>query len=187
MVTTLPTKQSQFLRPIPTIRQKIDFTRDGESKGLEHPFGQGDFGLKGSTSFGPFRMIEFCPQRQKKVFIKQGKEDPLVTKDIGLLSMIPMPGTSWNLFACLLGEGVIDNQKENGMGFDPQGMEELIQSGLCDLLHGPDVVPQESGEARKRSVQKAMGKGLNHRRSVELFAQLDEGDDKGGENLERRS
>jgi hypothetical protein len=187
MVATLSAKQGQFLRPIPTIHQKIDFTRDGKSKGLEHPFGQSDFGLKGTTSFDPFRMIEFGPERQKKVFIKQGKEDPLVTKDIGLLSMISMPGTSWNFLPCLLGDGVIDNKKENGMGFDPQGMKELVQSGLCDLLHAPDALSQKSGEAAKRSMQKGTGKGLNHRGSVDLFAQLDEGDDKGGENLERRS
>jgi len=187
MVATLSAKQGQFLRPIPTIHQKIDFTRDGKSKGLEHPFGQSDFGLKGTTSFGPFRMIEFGPERQKKIFIKQGREDPLVAKDKGLLSVISMPGTSWNLLPCFLSNGVIHDKKEDGLGFDPQSMEELIQSGLCNLLHGPDVLSQESGETGKRSMQKRMAKGLNHRRRVDFFTQLDEANNKGRENLERRS
>ena len=65
------------------------------------------------------------------------------------------------------------------MGFDPQGGEELVQSGLCGLPHGPDVFPQKSGEAGKRSVQKAMDKELNYRGGVDFFAQLDEVDHKG--------
>ena len=146
MVTTLSAKQSQFLCPIPTIRQKVDFTREGDSEGLKHPFGQDDFGPEGTRSFGPFWMIEFSPERQKKVFIEQAREDPLVAKDKSLLSMISMPGTSGNLLACLLGNGVIHNKKEHGLGFDPQGMEELIQCGLCNFFHRPDVLSQESGE-----------------------------------------
>jgi len=70
MVTTHSTKQSQLFRPIPAIRQKIDFTRDREVKGLKDSFGQGDFGLKGATSFSPLGMIEVGPERYKKVFIK---------------------------------------------------------------------------------------------------------------------
>lgn len=65
------------------------------------------------------------------------------------------------------------------MGFDPQGGEELVQSGLCELPYGRDVFPPKSGEAGKRSVQKVMGKGLNHRGGVDFFAELDEVDHKG--------
>jgi hypothetical protein len=101
--------------------------------------------------------------------------------------MIFIPGKSGILLACLLGNGGIHKKKEDGMGFDSQGMEELIQSGLCDLLHGPDVLSQKSGETAKRLVQKARGKGLHHRGSVGFFAQLNEANDKGRENLERRS
>src|SRR4030042_2571817 len=99
-------------------------------------------------------MIEFGPERQKKVLIEQGREDPLVAKDIGFLSMISMPGTSWNLFACLLDDRVIHDKKEHGMGFNPQAMEELFQSGIGHFLQGPDVLSEESGEAGQRAGKK---------------------------------
>ena len=178
MVSTLATKLSQCFCPIPAIRQKIDLTRDREAKSLEHLFGNRNFSLKGTTSLGPFRMIEFGLERQKKVFIKQGQEDPLVAKDIGFLSMISMPGTSWNLLACFLGKGVIHDKKEDGIGFDPQSLEKPDQSDLCNFLHGPDVLSQESGKTAKRAVEKGMGKSLNHRRGVHFSAQLDEAEDK---------
>ena len=187
MVATLSTNPSQCFGPIPAVCEKIDFTRDGESKGLEHLLGQGDFGLEGAQSFGPFRMIEFGPAGQKKVFIKQSQKYPLVAKNILVLRMIFMPGTSWNLLTCLLDDRVIHDKKEDRMSFDPQGVEELVQSGPCDLLHGPDVLSQESGKTGERSVEKRMSKGLNHGRSVHFFAQLDKANDKGGKDLERRS
>jgi hypothetical protein len=154
MVTVLSTKLSQLFRPIPAIRQKVDFTRDRESKGLEHLLGDGDLCLERTASLRSFRMIEFGPEGQKKVLIEQGKEDPLVAKDIGLLSMIPMPGTSWNLFATLRDDRVIHDKKEHGMGSDPQGMKELLQGGLGHFLHGPDVLSKESGETGQRPVKK---------------------------------
>jgi hypothetical protein len=154
MVTILPTKQSQLFRPIPTIRQKVDFTRDRESKGLEHLFGHGDLGLERTASLCSFRMIEFGPEGQKKVLIEQGREDPLVAKDIGLLSMIAMPGTSGDLFACLPNDRVIHDKKEHGMGFDMQGVKELFQGGLNHLFQGPDVLSEESGEAGQRPMKK---------------------------------
>jgi len=184
MVATLATKLSQGLCPIPAICQKIDLTRNRETKRLEHPLGHGDFGLERTTSSGSFGMIEFGPERQKKVFIKQSQEDPLMAKDIGFLSMISMPRTSWNLLACLLGERIIHDKKQDGMGLDPQGLEKPNQTDLDDLLHGPDVLSQESGKAAKRAVEKGMGKRLNHGRSMDLLAQLDEADNKGRENLE---
>ena len=154
MVTILSTEQSQFFCPIPTIYQKVDFTGDRESKGLEHPFSHGDLALERATSFGSFRMIEFGPEGQKKLFIEQSKEDPLVAKDISFLSMISMPGTSWNLFATLLADRIIHDNKEHGMGFNPQGMKELLQGGLGHLLQGPDVLSEESSEAGQRAVKK---------------------------------
>jgi hypothetical protein len=154
MVTILPTKQSQLFRPIPTIRQKVDFTRDRESKGLEHLFGHGDLRLERTSSLRSFRMIEFGPEGQKEVLIEQGQEDPLVAKDISLLRMIVMPGTAWNLLATLLDDRVIHDKKKHGMGFDPQGIEELLQRCLSHFLHGPDVLPEESSEAGQRPMKK---------------------------------
>jgi hypothetical protein len=68
--------------------------------------------------------------------------------------MISMPGTSWNLFACLLDNCIIHDKKEHGMGFDSQGVKELLQSGLGHLLQGPDVLSKESGEAGQRPMEK---------------------------------
>jgi hypothetical protein len=147
MITPCSTDLSQGLSPIPAICQKIDFTGDREAKPLKHLFDQEDFGLKRAASFGPFRVIEVSPEGQKEVLIKESKEDPLVAKDMGFVCSLFMPGAAGHLCACLLGDGVIHDKKEDRMGFDPQMMEELRQSDLCDLFHGPDILSQESSKA----------------------------------------
>jgi hypothetical protein len=111
-----------------------------------------------------------------------------MAKDIGhVLSMIFIPGIPQDLLAGFLGKGIVHDKKECRMDFDLKRMRELVQGDFCDLLHGLDALSQESGEAAKRLVQKGAGKGLNHRGGVGFFPQLDEADDKGGENLEKRS
>ena len=111
-----------------------------------------------------------------------------MTKDINhVLGMILMPTTAGNLLACLFNKRVIHDKKDNLPGRDPQRLEELMQGGLRDLLHSPKAFSQESCEAGKRSAQERMGKGLHHRGSVDFFAQLDETDNKGREDFERRS
>jgi hypothetical protein len=103
-----------------------------------------------------------------------------MAKNIGhILSMIFMPSTPGDFLACLLDQGVIDNKEEDRLGFDSQGIEELVQGGLENLFHGPDVLPQEPGETGEGSVKKGTGKGLNHRRSVDFFAQLNEAHNEG--------
>jgi hypothetical protein len=57
--------------------------------------------------------------------------------------------TSLNLLPCLRDNVIIHNNKEYRMGFELQGIEELVKSNLCDLLHGPKVLPKESGETRE--------------------------------------
>jgi hypothetical protein len=147
MATPCSTELGQRLSPIPAICQKIDFTGDREAKSLKHLFDQEDFGSKRAASFGPFRVIEVGPEGQKEVLIKEGEQDPLVAKDMGFVCPLFMPGTSGHLLACLLGNGVIHDKKEDRMGFDPQMMEELGQSDLCNLFHGPDILSQESSKA----------------------------------------
>jgi hypothetical protein len=111
-----------------------------------------------------------------------------MAEDIGhLLSMILMPTTAGNLFACLFNKGVIDDKKEDIPDRDPQRLEELMQGDVCDLLHRPKAFSQESGEAADRSVQERKGKRLYHGGSVDFFPQLDETDDKGREDFKRRS
>jgi hypothetical protein len=86
-----------------------------------------------------------------------------------------------------LDKGVIHDKKESRMGFDLQMIEELGQSNLCDLFHGPDILSEESGEARKRAAKKGVGEGLDHGGGMGFFARLNKADDIGRENLERRS
>jgi hypothetical protein len=147
IVTPCSTELSQRFSPIPAICQKIDFTGDREAKSLKHLFDQEDFGSKRAASFGPFRVIEVGPEGQKEVLIEESKEDPLVAKDMGFVGSLFMPGTSGHLLACLLGNGVIHDEKKNRIGFDPQLIEELGQSDLCNLFHGPDILSQESSKA----------------------------------------
>jgi len=119
MVTPCPTELSQRFSPVPAICQKVDFTGDREAKSLKHLFDQEDFGSKGAASLGPFRVIEVGPERQKKVLIKEDKQDPLVTKYMGFVGSLFMPGASRHLPACLLGNGVIHDKKQSRMVFDP--------------------------------------------------------------------
>jgi hypothetical protein len=147
MVTPCSTEVSQRLPPVPAICQKIDFTGDREAKRLKHLFDQEDFGSKRAASFGPFRVIEVGPEGQQEVLIEKSKQNPLVTKDMGFVGSLFMPGTSGHLLACLLGNGVIHDKKQSRMVFDPQMMEELGQSDLPNLFHGPDILSQESSKA----------------------------------------
>jgi hypothetical protein len=147
MITPCSTKLSQRLSPIPPVCQKIDFIGDREAKRLKHLFDQEDFSSKRAASFGPFRVIEVSPEGQKEVLVKESKEDPLVAKDVGFVCSFFMPGAAGHFLACLLGNGIIHDKKEDRMGVDSQMMEELGQSDLCDLFRGPDILSQESSEA----------------------------------------
>jgi len=189
MIATLSTDLNQRFGPVPAIGQDIEFTRDWQCKGSDDLLSQGDFGLKGTAPPRPFRMIELSPQGQKKIFAQQGREDPLMAKDIGhVLSMILMPTTAWNLLACLFSQRVIHDKKEDIPDSNPQRLKELMQSGLRDLFHRPTVFSQESGKAGERSAQdRMMNKGSHHGGSVNFFAQLDKTDDKAREESKRRS
>jgi hypothetical protein len=147
MITPCSTQLGQRLSPIPPVCQKIDVTGDREMKRLKHLFDQEDFGSKRAASFGPFRVIEVSPEGQKKILIKESKEDPLVAKDVRFVCSLFMPGTAGHLLACLLGNGVIHDKKEDRMGFDPQMTEELGQSDFSDLFHSPDILSQEPSKA----------------------------------------
>ena len=103
-----------------------------------------------------------------------------MAKDIRhVLSMIFMPTTPWDFLPCLPNEGIINDKKEDRLGLDSQGMEELSQSDLHHLFCGPNVLSQEPGKAGKRSAQEGKAEGLNHRGGVIFFTKLDKSDDKG--------
>ena len=179
MVTTCSNELSQGLAPIPSIRQHIEFTRNRQLETSDNLFNQGDFGLEGAASFGSPGMVEFGPERQKEVLVEQGRENPLVAEDMRLSSMVFMPGTSGHLFACFFGNRIIHDKKEDRTLLNPKRLEELVQSGLGDLFHGPDIFSEESGKARNRSVKKWIAETVDHGGSVSFFAQLDEADDEG--------
>jgi hypothetical protein len=110
-----------------------------------------------------------------------------MVKDVRLLlNMIFIPSTPWDGLSGLSNKGVIDNEKEDRLGFDSQGMEEFFQSDLEHLFCGPNVLSQEPGKAGKRSMQEGKAERLNHRGGMSLLAQLDKSDDKGRKDFERR-
>lgn len=187
MITPCSTELGQGLSPIPAICQEIDFTGDRKTKRLKHLFDQEDFGSKRAASLGSFRVIEMGPEGQKEVSIQESKQDPLMTKDVGSTGSVFMPSTSGYPLACLLDQGIIHDKKESRVGFDLQMTEELGQSDLCNLSRSPDVLPEKSCEARKRSAKEGLGEGLDHGRGMGLFARLKKADNIGRENLERRS
>jgi len=187
MVATPSTDPNQGFGPIPAISQHIEFTGDWQSKDSDDLLGQDDFALKGTTPSRPFRMIKLGPQGQKKLLVEQGRQNPLVAKAAGLLGMVPMPTTARDLLACLFNQAVIHDKKEDIPGRDPQRLEELTQGDLPNLLRRPNTLSQESSKTRERSPQERMGHRLYHGGGVDFFAQLNEADDKGREDLKRRS
>jgi len=188
MVTTRSTDLNQRFGPIPTVSQDIELTRNWQCKGFNDLLSQGDFGLKATTTPCAFWVIKFGPQGQKEIFEEQGRENPLMAKDIGhVLGMILVPATARNLFPGLLNQAVIHDKKQDIPGCDPQCLEELTQGGLRNLLDRPDALAQKTGEAAERPAQERMGKGLHHGGSMDFFAQLDEADNKGREDFKRRS
>ena len=126
MVTILSAELSQRLPPIPTVCEKIEFTGNRQTKGLKHLFDQEDFGSKRAASFGPFGVIEFRPEGQKEVLIKESQEDPLMAKDVRFVSPFFMPSTAGHLLARLLGNGVIHDKEQNRMFLDLQVVKELL-------------------------------------------------------------
>ena len=148
VITPAPADPNQLLRPIPAIGDKVEFIRNGNRKISDHLLGNGYFGTKPTASLGSPRMIESGPKGQNKVLVKQGRKDPLVAKDIGhVVSMVLVPRAAGYPFSTLLGDRIIDNEKDHTPGLDSQGIEELPQGGLGQVLFGPGVFAEESGEA----------------------------------------
>jgi len=188
MITRLSTDPSQRFGPVPAIGQDIELTRNRQDKGTDNLLSQGDFGMKWAATPRPFGMIQLGLQRQEKLLAEQGREDPLMAKDIGhVLSMILMPTTAGNLLASLLSQRVIHDKKDNISDRNPQRLKELIQGDLRALLHSPNAFSQEAREAAERSAQERASQGLHHGGSMGFFAQLDKTDDKAREDFERRS
>lgn len=148
VIASLPTTFNQFLAPIPTIHEDIDFTRDRKFEAMNNPLSQIDFRVKWSTSFSALGMVEFGPQGEEELSVKEGRKDPLVAKDLGhLIVMVSIPGAARNLFPSFLNQRIIDNKKYDGLGFNVQGMEEVFEFDFSAFFHGPNVLSQKSSKA----------------------------------------
>jgi len=147
MIATPPTGLNQCFGPVPAIDQDIELTGNRQGKGSDDLLSQGDFGLKGTATPRPFRMIKFGPQGEKKILVEQGRENPLMAEDIRhILSMILMPTTAGNLLAGLFSKRVIHDKKEDIFDTNSQCTKELMQGGLHNPLHRPTVFSKKSGK-----------------------------------------
>jgi len=147
MVAITPTKQGQFFTPVPAIGQNVELTGHGQAQALKDLLGQGDLGVETSTSFGPLGVVESSPQGQDRLFIEEGRQDPLVAKDVSqVLGMILIPSAAGNLLPCFLDNRIIQEKKDDGARLNLEDMEELLKSRSQDLIHGPGILAQEPGE-----------------------------------------
>jgi hypothetical protein len=78
---------------------------------------------------------------------------------------------------------VVEEKKDDGAGFNLEGMKEFMDSRSPDLIHGPGIPSQEAGEAGEGSRKKRARQGLEHGGGVPLFSQLDEAQDEGRKSL----
>ena len=186
MVSITPAKQGQFLTPVPAIGQNVELAGHGQAQALKDLLGQADLGVETSASFGSFWMVEPGPQGQDRLFIEEGRQNPLVAEDIGqVLGMILIPSAAGDLLPRFLDNRVVQQKKDNGTGFNPEGTKEFIDSRVQDLIQGPGILSEEPGEAGERSGKKRAGQRLDHGGGVSLFAQLDETHNEGRKDFER--
>jgi hypothetical protein len=186
MVTITPAKQSQFFTPVPAIGQNIEFTSHGQAQALKDLFSQGDFGLEASASFGSSGMVEAGAQGQDRLFIEEGRQNPLVAKDIRqVLSMILIPSAAGEFLPCFLDNRIIEEKKDDRAGLNLESMEEFMESRSQDLIHGPDILSEEPGETGERSGKERARQRLDHGGGVSFFSQLDEAHKEGRKEFER--
>ena len=188
MVAIFPARQSQFFGPVPAVGQNIEFTGPGQVHTLEDPLRQGDFRLEASASLSPFGMIEAGRQRHKSLFIQERRQNPLVAKDIRqVLGMILIPTTSRDFLPGFFDDRIVQEQKDDRAGLNFKGIEKILKRQGQDLIHSPGILSQEPGEAGEGSGKERAGQGSDHGRGVPFFSQLDEADNEGRKELERRA
>ena len=187
MVTILPADFNQFLCPIPSIRQDVEFASDRKTKALDQLLRHGNFCLKTAAALGPSRMIQSGPEGHKGVLPKQRRHNPLMAKDIRQIArMVFIPSTSRNFRSSLFLDRIVQDDKERGTSLDAKGFEELMDSHIHNFIHSPRVLPQKTSKAGKRFSQKGSAESFDHGGGMSLFAKLDEADNKRGEELKGR-
>jgi len=186
MVAVTPAKQGQFFTPVPAIGQNVELAGHGQAQALKDFFGQGDFCLEASASFGPFGVIKPGPQGQDRLFIEERGQNPLVAEDIRqVLGMILIPSASGDLLPRFLDNRVVQEKKDDGASFDLEGMKEFMESRSQDLIHGPGILSEEPGETGEGSGKESARQRLDHGGGVPFFPQLDEAHDEGRKDFER--
>lgn len=185
MVAMTPAKQAQFFTPVPAIGQNLEFAGNRQAQALKNLLSQGDFRLEESAAFGPFGVVEPGPQGQDRWFIEEGRQNPLVAEDVGqILGMILIPTASGDLLSRLLDNRVVQEKKDDGAGFNLEGMKEFAESRSQDLIHGPGILSEEPGETGEGSGKEGARQRLDHRGGVPFFSQLDETHEEGRKEFE---
>jgi hypothetical protein len=188
MVAIIPAKQSQFFTPIPAIGQNIKFAGHGQAQTLKDLFGQGDLGVKTSAPLDPLGVVKPSPQGQDRLFIEERRQNPLVAKDIReVLGMILIPSAAGNLLSRFFDNRIVQEEKDDGARFNLEGLEEFLEGQGQDLIPGPGILSQETGETGERSGKKRASQRFNHGRGVPFFSQLDEAKNERGKEFERRT
>ena len=83
-----------------------------------------------------------------------------MAKDIGhLMGMIFMPSASGYLFPRLLRQGVIDHEKEHGVGFDLKGFKKVFHSHPNQVFLVPDIISKK--RVKLTGFLGRLDKGLN--------------------------
>jgi hypothetical protein len=186
MVAITPAKQGQFFTPVSAIGQNVELAGHRQAQPLKDLFGQGNFRLEASASFGPFGVIKPGLQGQDRLFIEERCQNPLVAEDIRqVLGMILIPSASGDLLPRFLDKRVVQEKKDDGAGFNLEGMEEFIESRSQDLIHGPGIFPEEPGEAGERSGKERARQRLDHGGGVPFFPQLNKAHNEGRKDFER--
>ena len=109
-----------------------------------------------------------------------------MAEDIGqVLGMIFIPAAAGDLLPCFLNNRVVQEKKDDGAGFNLEGMEESMESRSQDLIHVPGILSEEPGETGERSGKERERQGLYPGGGVPIFPQLDEAHDEEIKEFER--
>lgn len=132
-----------------------------------------DFGMKGPISLSSFGRVDLGPQNEEEAFVKGGRKYLFMAKGPShLLSMVSIPGEPRDPFTNFLKKGIIDKKKEELVGFNMQGLEEVIEFDLRDFFLGSDTLFQETGEAAGVALQQEVVQRLGEKRGeAEVLSQ----------------
>lgn len=100
--------------------------------------------------------------------------------------MIFIKGVSRDLPPRLFDNRVVQQQKDNGAGFNLEGMEELMESRKQNFIIILGILSEGPGEIAEGSGKKRSRQGLDHGGGLIIFSQLDKANDEGRKEFERR-